>query len=235
MRAPLFVLLTVFLLYAPHAMSGPYEDGGIAGYDKERLASFISRTKNAAASGDAEAQFDLGYLYARGMGMRQNHFQALRWFRKSAEQGLARAQNHLGLAYIEARGGIPRNYKEAAGWFRKSAEQGDAEGAYLLAGLYSKGLGLPQSYSRSLQWYQQAAEQNHVYAQLSLGLSYSEGRGVEINKALAHMWFTLAAQHGSDLAREYGRELTQTMSQDEIRKAEAMRKKWLVKHRSHGG
>jgi len=235
MRALLFALLAFFLLHAPPAMSGPYEDGGIAHYDKAEIATFISQTKRAAASGDAVAQFDLGYLYARGMGMPQNHRQALIWLRKSAEQGLARAQNHLGLAYIEARGGIPRNYKEAAGWFRKSAEQGDAEGAYLLAGLYSKGLGLPQSYSRALQWYQQAAEKNHAYAQLSLGLSYSEGRGVEINKALAHMWFTLAAQNGSDLAREYGRELTQTMSQDEIGKAEAMRNKWLVKHRSHGG
>jgi len=232
MHTLLLAVFTCLALYAPQAMSGPYEDGGVAHYDRERLSTYIEETTKAADNGDAVAQFNLAYIYARGFGVSQDHIKALRWFRKSAEQGLPRAQNYLGLAYIEARGGVSQNYTEAAKWIRKSAEQGDAEGAYLLAGLYSRGLVLPHSYSKAIQWYQQAAEKNHAFAQLSLGLTYSEGRGVEVNKALAYMWFALSAENGGGLAREFGRELSQTMSQDEIRQAEEMRSKWLAKHLS---
>ncbi len=229
----LAILLTALLLSVSHQLAaGPYEDGGIAHYDQQKLTNFISDTKKHAEDGDAVAQFDLAYLYARGMGLSQNHHKALSWFKKSALQGLARAQNHLGLAYIEARGGIKQNYKKAAEWFRKSAEQGDAEGAYLLAGLYSKGLGVSQSYSKAIQWYQQAAERNHPYAPLSLGLTYSEGRGVKVNKPLAYMWFTLSAQNGGGFGPEFRRKLSKTMNQDEIRQAEVLHKKWLAKHLS---
>ncbi|NWF35314.1 tetratricopeptide repeat protein [Mariprofundus sp. KV] len=227
-----FTTLFSGLLFASQAISGPYEDGGISHYNNERLSTYLAETAKAAGTGDAVGQFNLGYLYSRGFGLPQDPMKALMWFQKSAEQGLARAQNHLGLAYIEARGGVSQNYKEAAQWFHKSAAQGDAEGAYLLAGLYSEGLGVPQSHAKAMKWHLRAAEQNHAYAQLSLGLHYSKGRGVEKSKTLAHMWFDLAAQNGSDLAREYEHELLQTMSGEEIREAERLRNKWLAEHQS---
>ena len=228
----LIAVFTYLALYAPQTISGPYEDGGVPHYDKGRLSTYIAETTKAADNGDAVAQFNLAHIYARGFGVSQDRIKALRLFSKSAEQGLPRAQNYLGLAYIEARDGVSKNHTEAARWIRTSAEQGDAEGAYLLAGLYSKGLVLPQSYFKAIQWYQQAAEKNHVLAQLSLGLTYSEGRGVEVNKALAHMWFTLSAENGGELAREFGWELSQTMSLDEVRLAEEMYKKLLATHLS---
>ncbi len=228
MRYLLSTLLSGLLLYAPHAISGPYEDGGIAHYNDKKLTSFISQTRISANSGDAVAQFDLAYLYARGMGLSQNHHKAMSWFKKSAQQGLPRAQNHLGLAYIEARGGIEQNYSKAAEWFQKSAMQGDAEGAYLLAGLYVRGRGVVQSHANAQQWLLKAAEQNHAFAQLSLGLNYSKGRGVKVNKSLAHMWFTLSAQNGSGFGREYGNKLAQTMSKEELKEAEEIRKQWLA-------
>ncbi|NWF38422.1 sel1 repeat family protein [Mariprofundus sp. NF] len=227
-----FTTLFSGLLFASQAISGPYEDGGISHYNNERLSTYLAETAKAAGTGDAVAQFNLGYLYSRGFGLTQDPMKALMWFQKSAEQGLTRAQNHLGLAYIEARGGVSQNYKEAAQWFRKSAALGDAEGAYLLAGLYSEGLGVSQSHANAMKWHLQAAEQNHAYAQLSLGLHYSKGHGVEKNKTLAHMWFDLASQNGSDRAREYEHELVQTMSGQEIREAERLRNKWLDEHQS---
>ena len=63
----------------------------------------------------------------------------MKWYRKSAEQGCAKAQTALGQAYLEGRG-VTGNYQEADKWFGKAAEQGDAEAqgsllgpAYLLA------------------------------------------------------------------------------------------------------
>ena len=40
-----------------------------------------------AQQGRAGAQFCVGYMYATGDGVRENHQEAAKWFRKAAEQG----------------------------------------------------------------------------------------------------------------------------------------------------
>jgi TPR repeat protein len=46
-----------------------------------------------------------------------------KWYRKAAEQGLAEAQNNLGLMCVLGRG-VSQDDAEAVKWFRKAAEQG---------------------------------------------------------------------------------------------------------------
>ena len=38
-------------------------------------------------------------MYERGRGVRQDFAEAVRWFRRAAEQGNARGQNNLGAMY----------------------------------------------------------------------------------------------------------------------------------------
>ena len=49
----------------------------------------------AAAQGDARAQFNLGTLYRHGHGVSQDYARAVEWYRKSANQGHAQAQQML--------------------------------------------------------------------------------------------------------------------------------------------
>jgi TPR repeat protein len=44
--------------------------------------------------GDAEAQNNLGMMYANGEGVTRDDKQAAFWFRKAAEQGYAKTQPH---------------------------------------------------------------------------------------------------------------------------------------------
>jgi TPR repeat protein len=46
--------------------------------------------------------------------------------RQRAEQGDARGQSELGLAYEYGSGAAQRDYGEAIRWYRKTAEQGDS-------------------------------------------------------------------------------------------------------------
>ena len=48
-----------------------------------------------AEQGDAEAQAGLGSNYQFGSGVTQNFKEAVRWYRKAAEQGHSIAQNNL--------------------------------------------------------------------------------------------------------------------------------------------
>lgn len=68
---------------------------------------------------------------------------ALLWYRKSAEQGNARAQNALAAIYAQGKG-TAQDYKQANYWYRQSAAQGNAGGLLDLALYYQDGLHLTQ-------------------------------------------------------------------------------------------
>ena len=51
----------------------------------------FQETLQAAEQGNAQAQFNLGWMYANGEGVRQDPVQAVQWYRKAAEQGLGNA------------------------------------------------------------------------------------------------------------------------------------------------
>ncbi|WP_315496945.1 tetratricopeptide repeat protein, partial [Haemophilus parahaemolyticus] len=44
-----------------------------------------------AEQGDAAAQFNLGVMYGNGRGVKQDYFEAVKWYRQAAEQGQAKA------------------------------------------------------------------------------------------------------------------------------------------------
>ena len=54
----------------------------------------IVTLKKQAASGNAKAQFDLGLDYSLGHDVTQDYSQAVTWWRKAAEQGLALVYCH---------------------------------------------------------------------------------------------------------------------------------------------
>src|ERR1700730_17310118 len=58
----------------------------------------------AAEKGHAEAQFNLGRLYATGKGVAHDEEQAARWTLASASQGYAPAQARLGTRYATGSG-----------------------------------------------------------------------------------------------------------------------------------
>ena len=60
--------------------------------DKNRqLAKQAAAYRILAEQGDAESQLKLGSMYSRGKGVPQDYGEAVRWYRKSAEQGYAKA------------------------------------------------------------------------------------------------------------------------------------------------
>ena len=65
-------------------------------------------------------------MHETGQGVPQDYGEAVRWYRRAAEQGIARAQFNLGLMYVKGQG-VPQDDGEAARWYRKAAEQGDPD------------------------------------------------------------------------------------------------------------
>jgi TPR repeat protein len=80
----------------------------------------IDALRVRAEAGDAAAQYNLGVMYADGLGVPQDDAEAVRWFRLVADQGHAGAQRNLGLAYALSQG-VPQDYAQAVSWYRKAA------------------------------------------------------------------------------------------------------------------
>jgi TPR repeat protein len=73
-------------------------------------ATAVGWYRKSADQGDAEAQSDLGYMYAEGKGVPQDYTEAVRWYHKAADQGYARGQDGLGYAYSHG-AGVPQRVK----------------------------------------------------------------------------------------------------------------------------
>jgi len=86
--------------------------------------SSLRELKVAAMQGHIVAQFNLGWMYAKGEGgVQRDYVQAIKWYRMAAEQGDAWAQNNLGEMY--ARGeGVPRNHVQAYMWLSLAIKGG---------------------------------------------------------------------------------------------------------------
>ena len=106
--------------------------------NQESFADDFSATLTKAEQGDATAQVNLGLMYEYGLGVAQDYYEAVKWYRLAAEQGEAIAQYNLGYMYEYGRG-VPQDDYEAVKWYRLSAEQGDASGQGSLGVMYEYG------------------------------------------------------------------------------------------------
>lgn len=64
-------------------------------------------------------------------GVSKDYAEAVKWYRKAAEQGDAAAQCNLGFCYYYGKD-VLQNYTEAVKWYRKAAEQGNARAQRIL-------------------------------------------------------------------------------------------------------
>ncbi len=137
---------------------------------RAREAGLDERTIDLAEQGDATAQCDLAGFYiglhygnAERGELRQvrkrDPVQAVAWYRKAAEQGLAGAQSSLGECY--GRGaGVERDPVEEVAWYRKAAEQDFAGAQYHLARCYKYGRGVERDLVKAGVWFRKADKEN---------------------------------------------------------------------------
>jgi hypothetical protein len=148
-----------------------------------------------AERGNVVAQYNVGLMYAEGLGTKQIPAEAARWYRMAAEQGHADAQFELS-EILYWGDGVPVDLEEAAHWTRLAAEQGHAEAQFGLGNMYYSGEGLPVDLDESAHWTLLAAQQGLAAAQYEMGWAYYFGEGVEESIPESFRWFELSANQG---------------------------------------
>jgi TPR repeat protein len=89
-------------------------------------------------------------MYLLGRSVPQDHAEALKWFRRAADQGLAHSEFMVGFAYRTGGYGVPQDHAQAIKWLRRAAQQGHNLAQSNLGFAYRDGEGVPQDYIQPL-------------------------------------------------------------------------------------
>jgi TPR repeat protein len=166
---------------------------GLAAFKNKDYGRAYKEWKAAADAGQAEAQFDLGVLYAQGLGVRRDLTEAAYYYRRSADQGNAEAQFALGQMY--SRGwGAPRDAADAVRWLQM-ANSVESDGPPT-DWANVEGYGMPQDQEQAAFWYRLAADKGHPEAQYYLARLYASGTGVKKDEEQAARWMSASAAQG---------------------------------------
>ena len=125
--------LTIFLFSVILSLSIARADAisdynkGVAAYKQGNHSKAAKWYRKAADQGIARAQFNLGLMYRKGLGVIKDATEAAWWYRKAADQGDATAQ--LSLGYMYGKGlGVPKDNILAHMWFNIAATKGHKMG-----------------------------------------------------------------------------------------------------------
>lgn len=168
---------------------------GIEAYNRGDIATAYQLLHAEADAGDSQAQVNLGYLYARGQGVKADQREAFRLYTLSAAQGDSEGMNALGYKY-QFGTGIPRDLTKAIYWYCQAVAYGNPRALNSLALILDRGVDLPRDIAEARNLWEQSAALGHSTAMYNLALSYLGHGGADVDRVAATQWMLRAAQAG---------------------------------------
>ena len=191
--------LAMFLAFAGEAWADV--QAGVDAWSKGDYRTAFDQFKPAAEAGDAKAQFYLAEAFNLGRGTVQDYAEALKWYRKAADQAHPEAMEKLCSAYFFGENIIRKDEIEAAKTCAGAAKAGKVYAAFLAGYLYDFGKGVAVDQVQAAQFYKIAADGGNADAQESLGRMYFFGQGVAQDYAEAVKWNRPVADAGRPFAQ----------------------------------
>lgn len=151
-------------------------------------SSDLADIKALAEQGDANAQYELGYVLSCSAVTEEDCDLMMSWYQKAAMQGHPRGLWKVGGRYEMD------DHEQAIIWYRKSAEAGYSAAMWWLGVKYERGEGIEPDNEQALYWYKKAAEQGEACACKTLGKLYEGGEYVEQDWPQSTYWYKRAAK-----------------------------------------
>jgi predicted aspartyl protease len=190
------------LALAVVALSAPSQAAPPTRPTESDYAAAAARFRTQAERGNAEAQYNLGLLYFKGLGVPRDVNEAARLYRLSSDQGFTKAQMGLAMLY-DAGLGVPRDYTEGSRLLGLAAAKGDARAQYLLSLRYGMGQGVARNDAEALRLLKLSADQGDNAALDQLANKYERGIGVPADHAQALRLYQRAAAQGDLQAKQH--------------------------------
>jgi TPR repeat protein len=151
-----------------------------------------------AASGSAEAQFQLAAFYLSNniheIGDIKNP--GMLWMKRAAESGHAMAANEVGRCYLLGEFGCPLDGAAAEYWLELAYERGDELGAFNLGYMYAHAFATKRDDVKSTRWLTIAAAEGIAAAAFLVAFRYGEGIGAPADAKMKEKYLAQAAAAG---------------------------------------
>ena len=176
--------------------SAPAADGAT---DELPASIGTPKLRQAAAAGDAFAQFEIATRFAEGKGVAQDHEQAFAWYERAATRGLASAQFRLA-AYFERGVGVAADKERAKVWYTPRRRAGLCP-RHAQPGRPDRRQRRAPGRLRRRRALVRASRRARARRQpIQSGHPHENGRGVPKDLQEAYKWFALAARSGDPVA-----------------------------------
>lgn len=154
-------------------------EGGVSkDYGKAAALFRIAATEGKAA----EAQYALAVMLDRGLGVRRDPDEAIRWYNAAANAGHPRAMLNIGYAYAKGEG-LRQDYGQARLYFERAAAKNLAEAQYNLGLIYENGLGVKRDLAVAFKWFSLAVANRNEEAGKALDRLIPQMSDAEIARA----------------------------------------------------
>jgi TPR repeat protein len=173
---------------------------GMQAYNRGDIGTALRLLHEAAVAGDAEAEVNLGYLYARGQGVFEDQKEAFRLYQQSADQGNSEGMNALGYKYLYGTG-VAVDPARAVHWFCLAIGNGNPRAMNNLAMMLNTGHYVMQDEAEARALWEQSAKLGHGNSMMNLGMSYLQGH--KRDPAKGQEWIRRAAEAGQPDAQRF--------------------------------
>lgn len=177
--------------------------------------SFLKYLQETADQGEAESRFILGLAYRDGWeGSVKPGTVAARWCEVAAEMDDHRPELVFGLLEKGGERVLP-DASKAVELLTLAAGQDDNYAQVILGEMLLEGKGVPIDWRSGTEWIRKSANAGFPPAQFRLGVIYLVGdESTPKNEIEALAWFILAAEAGSETARVFRDERTQSLGHE---------------------
>lgn len=151
----------------------------------------FSVVRAKAAKGEMSSIMEMGRRYAKGIDVRKDDEEALKWYNQALAKNYPPAVKFFAEAYYygDKVDSLKIDYAKAYEYYKKSAALGDVSSAYMAGMIAFNGIGMPQDYAAAKKFFSDACPRD-VYACIYLGVMARYGIGMKKDNKLAEQYFS---------------------------------------------
>jgi len=196
----------------------------------------------AAAQGHHDAEYELGYSYLTGRGVKRSETGGVVWIRRAIGGGHAVAMFQLGNIYRFGLGGINVHEGLALEWYENAVEDGYSRATHAVVEMYiarakdaakignAKAAG--EEIIAAVAWYERGVRLGDAEVAFAYARNLDEGFGglTTEDDTSAYVFYAIAVQQGSAAAAAARDRLAGQLSDAEIARAAARIAAWLAEN-----
>jgi len=136
-RHGLYIVFLLLALVVQSSRAGDVSDA-ISAMRAGNFAEAYCVLKPYAEAGDAEAQYNIGWMYLNGYGLMMNDSLALNWWQRASDQGYTDATFSIAMLYSLGEGQVERDMDKAIEFYLMAVEDGHEDANMIIRSMLAR-------------------------------------------------------------------------------------------------